>query len=187
MCDEPFQSHSPKSLYCEKCKALVKAAADKRDAETHRSRGKTYYLNNREKIRAKLKAERAARTPEEVELDAKKQAEQKQRRRAAELAKLAERDRLKNVQGLDLKTGLRASLAAHRASRGKKPYQMASDIYPDSSDPFNAIKQLFRRIHPVIKDEQQRVADLTDDQRETEVNDLEARLKRELAKPLKKS
>jgi hypothetical protein len=100
---------------------------------------------------------------------------------------LAELERLKNVEGLDLKTGLRVSLAAHRDLAHKSQYQMAPDIYPDSSDPFNAIKQLFRRLRPVIEDEKQRVTKLTDDERQRDAEDLEARLKLELAKPPKKS
>ncbi len=101
--------------------------------------------------------------------------------------------RLKNIEGLDLKTGLRASLAAHWTLllEDKSQYEQAQAtcqrLYSDSADPLNATKQFLRRWPQVIEDEKQRVAKLDEDQRQMEVKDLEARLERELAKPLKKA
>lgn len=122
-----------------------------------------------------------------------KQSKHSKRLWADRKQKSADVERLQNVEGLDLKTGLRASLAAHWTLllEGKSQYEQAQAIcqrlYSDSTDPLNATKQFLRRWPQVIEDEKQRVAKLDGDQRQMEVKDLEPRLKRELAKPLKKA
>jgi hypothetical protein len=162
------------------------------DPEKYRLRQREYRKQNAEKVRAR-QARYYTADPDRYRAYArtayaKNPDKLKARSRARNLhirAKLAEAERLTRVEGLDLKTGLRASLAAHAAFQGKKPYQMARDVCPDSVDAFDAIKKLFRRFPTLIEDEKKRVAKLPENLRQTEAENLAARLKRELAKPKK--
>jgi hypothetical protein len=142
-------------------------------------------LAKRRERRARNPEKVRARAREEYRRNPQKYIEFTKARRKKEREKLAKAGRLQNVEGLDLKTGLRGSLAAHGLFNGKNTYEMASDVYPDSSDPFNAIKQLVRRLGAVIEDERKRVSKLSADQRRREKEDLESRLKHEVAKPKK--
>lgn len=95
--------------------------------------------------------------------------------------------RLENIEGLDLKTGLRVSLLAHRFVEGAKLYDMREGdiVYPNSQDPFAALRQLKQRFSPTIEAEQTRIAALTGEQRRIEKAQLSARLSTEEAKPKK--
>jgi hypothetical protein len=151
-----------------------------------------YYHQHRDEISARRKTPAARKRHNELRRkdilrNPEKHKAYRRKYAARDRAKLAEAVRLKNVEGLDLKTGLRASLAAHMTLIGKKPYQMASDIHPDSSNPFDATKKLFRRQPVVIADEKQRIAKLASDERQREAINLGERLHHELAKPQKKS
>jgi hypothetical protein len=105
--------------------------------------------------------------------------------RARQQAKLAAAERLKNLEGFDLKTGLRVSLLSYRLLNDANLYAAMEYVYPDSGDRYNAIKQLDRRFHAVIDDEKERLAKLTDDHRRLEAEHLHARLLREISKPKK--
>jgi hypothetical protein len=100
-------------------------------------------------------------------------------------AKLAEAERLRNLEGLDLKTKLRVSLLAYRLLGDANLYAAMEYVYPDSGGPYNAVKQLERRFHAVIEDEKKRLAKLSDDQQRLEAEHLHARLLRETSKPKK--
>jgi hypothetical protein len=149
---------------------------------------------------------RKARTPEQVGDDRRKERESyalrypnrsaekiekdRERNRAkyqVRQAKLAEAERLKNVEGLDLKTGLQISLLAHRLVEGASLYDMRDGdiVYPKSQDPFAALRQLHKRFSPIVEAEQERISALADEQRTAEKVLLTERLRREEAKPNK--
>jgi hypothetical protein len=90
---------------------------------------------------------------------------------------LAEAERLKNVEGLDLKTGIRVSLAACLSLEGANPYVMRNEIYPDAADSFDSVKKLFssNRVSN-IEAEKRRMAKLPEDQRRAEGDHLRRRL-----------
>ena len=102
-------------------------------------------------------------------------------------AKLTERERLKNIEGLDLKTGLQISLLAHRLVEGASLYDMRKGdvIYPNSQNPFAALRQLQKRFAPIVKAEQARISALEGEHRTAEKALLSERLRREEAKPKK--
>jgi hypothetical protein len=161
-------------------------------AKAHKRRSAANYAPKR---RAKWEA----RTPEQIEEDNRKQRESYARRypnrspekvekdtersrvkyRATQ-AKLAKADRLKNVEGLDLKTGLRVSLAAGLLAEGATPYLMRDEVYPDAKDPLDSIKKLLSNRAAPIDAEKLRFAGLPEDQRRAEIEDLRVRLHREL-------
>jgi hypothetical protein len=95
--------------------------------------------------------------------------------------------RLKNVEGLDLKTGLQVSLLAHRFLEGADLYGMRDGdvIYPGSQDPYSALRQLQSRFSSIVGIEQARIAALPVEQRQSEKLNLIARLRGEEAKPKK--
>jgi hypothetical protein len=103
--------------------------------------------------------------------------------------KLRDAERLLNVEALDLKTGLRVSLLAHRFVEGASLYDMRNGdvVYPKSQDPFAALRQLRQRFSATIQDEQTRITALPGEQRQSEKLKLIARLKHEEAKPQKKA
>ncbi len=90
--------------------------------------------------------------------------------------------RLKNLEGLDLISGLRLSLASHFSLDGLTLYAMRDDVYPDSVDSYAAIKRLFTNHKLRIEAEKGRITKLSDDQRQTEVQSLRSRLQSDIGK-----
>jgi hypothetical protein len=146
------------------------------EKEKMRERSRNWPKNNPERATATNRAWRAALPPERIEILYQKTRDWRERQKADAL----EAKRLRNVEGLDLTTGLRASLTAHGQFDGTRPVELAIYLYPGSDDPFGAHKQLKRRQSVAIKDEIARVGKLSDDQRRAEKADLRARLDREL-------
>jgi hypothetical protein len=95
--------------------------------------------------------------------------------------KRAEYARLKNLEGLDLKTGLRVSLAACLSLEGEKRYAMRNEIFPDSVDSRDAIKKLFKNHQPRIDSEKKRISALSENERQFEAKYLQTRLATQLA------
>jgi hypothetical protein len=93
-----------------------------------------------------------------------------------------EGQRLRNLEGLDLKTGLRVSLAAHLSLKGLKPYAMRRDVYPDSLDPADAIKKFFKNHGLKIQAEKKRISALIRDEQRIKAEQLRTRLATELAR-----
>ena len=101
--------------------------------------------------------------------------------RILQIKRRTETRRFRNLEGLDLRTGLRVSLAAHLALEGIKPYTMRKDIYPDSVDSAGAIKKLFLNHESKLDAEKQRITALPEDQRRLEADDVRTRLNAALA------
>jgi hypothetical protein len=91
-----------------------------------------------------------------------------------------ERQRRKNLEGLEIQTGLRISLIAHRLVEGLKPYTMKDEIYPDAKDSHDSIKKALANHDVKIQDEKKRVAALPDEVGRTEAEDLSRRLRQTL-------
>lgn len=96
--------------------------------------------------------------------------------------RLAGSQRLRNLEGLDIKTGLRISLAAHRSLDGLNLWAMKNDIYPDSNTPGDSAKKLFANHRPKIEAEKNRISALPENERQREAGQLRLRLGAELAK-----
>lgn len=90
---------------------------------------------------------------------------------------IAEAARLKNLEGIDVTIGLRSSLAAHLLLGGGKPYAIAPDIYPESTDPHNAMKTFMRRWQHIVDVEKRRICKLAENVRRAEVTVLTNRLR----------
>ena len=173
-CRKSFETRKRLQIFCsKKCRHN---AHYRRHRPRYLANRKRWIKENREKARAAVRRHHA-KYREVVNA--------KTRQRYAN--RTTEALRLKNLEGLDIKTGLRLSLAAHRLAAGINPYQMAPDVYPDSSDPGNAIKQLVRRFQVVPDEEKQRIMKLEESQRKSEAQEIRARLHVELAKPQKKT
>jgi hypothetical protein len=169
-------SHSSEYYSLHKA-ARLKYAREHRDRDNATRRAR--YRRNPRKVLRLNKQRRAKYFPKIQEANRK--------RYVREREKLAEAERLKNVEGLDLKTGLRVSLLAHRFVEGAKPYDMKDGdvIYPGSQDPSSALRQLQSRFSAIIQIEQTRIRALPLEQRQSEKLNLIQRLRAEEAKPKK--
>jgi len=138
--------------------------------------GRKWRRNNPEK-QAAIDARWRKNNPEKVKLRNK-------RGSTSRHAKLAELKRLKNVERVDLLTGLRLSLAAYLSLEGVNPHAMRNEIYPDAKDAADSIKKLLGNYRPVLEAEKKRLTARPEHSRRDEVADLRIRLYRELNREL---
>jgi hypothetical protein len=101
---------------------------------------------------------------------------------AKQKAKLDEAERVKNLEALDVnvKTGLRISLAACLSLQGAKPYVMRNEIFPDGSKPLDNIKKLFSKYELTLEAEKNRLRKYSEDERRAQGERLRVRLRRKL-------
>jgi hypothetical protein len=167
-CGNPFTTRISWQAFCsEKCRAN---AHYRRHKPRYTAYTKLYRKAKPEKARAACKRHHAKYSSRE---NAKTR--QRYMRRTTQAL------RLKNLEGVDLKTGLRISLVAHRFLQNVTPYAMRNDIYPDSADSHDAIKKIIKNHQARIEAEKQRISALSFDQRQDEAVELLTRLSSTLA------
>ena len=100
--------------------------------------------------------------------------------KALQKSRMAAAKRLKNLEGLDLKTGLRISIASNLSLEGANLYAMRNEVYPGAKDSFDSIKKLFANHAVKIEAEKKRLCRYSEDLRRAEGERLRNRLRREL-------
>jgi hypothetical protein len=60
--------------------------------------------------------------------------------------------------------------------KGMTAYSIRNEIYPDSSDPFNAIKRTLKNQNVILEAEKQRISKLPEGLKQTEENNIRTRL-----------
>ena len=152
---------------------------NRQDPDNLRLSKKKHYLTHREKYIAASVQRHKENPGAHKKAQAKHRAkpESKAKAKGRKLKHWAKMKRSENLIGMDLKTGFRVSLVAHRLLEGASLWAMKDDIYPDSSDPFNAIKRLRANHKATIESERQRVAALPEDLLRHEADDLRIRLR----------
>jgi hypothetical protein len=156
-CNGSFRSHRSDAVCCsDKCKNKRSHRLHPRPIRASRLR---YYRRNRQKEIARMRSWRTE--------------------------KATKAQRLENVEGLRLTTGLCVTLIAHAELAGMAPVQRARYVYSRSADAFNVAKALIRRFDSLIEIEKSRIIKLPDDLRKSEMESIKARLSRESEKPKK--